>query len=340
MSDRIYSNDPDYASDNIVLVAQSANANKLLTKRNSPAGQRSYDNVYKYNFHEVRIDSLDELYCLSKRMLEKPRCCFVRARVKDLNNRFNVRRLYKDEDATLVLQNFNWLALDIDWKTQPSSGDLISDTKDVLLALPSCFLGVECFVVASSSYGLRLGNKPPTIRMRMFFWSRQTVSNTDLKRCLSGYEKICDLAMFDPIQLIYTAKPIFTDMLDPVPNRIEWITPLGMFSNYVEIQPAYQHYKGSPEIWYTRRAAEAFRNKYLILIANLSTGERRPGLIKFGYFMGKLVGQGHYDRDEMIEWMIDACDEWTDTHDPKKDREAITYGVDGGIDSMYKGETQ
>lgn len=328
MSDTIYSNTTPDASDNFVLVAQSAEAGKLLTKRNYKDSQRNYDRVTFFNFFEVNIGSLDELYNLSKKMLDKPNCCFVRARLKDPNHRRNVRRNYKDANATLILENMNWLALDVDWQ-QESSGDLRKDADLVLVSLPECFSNVECFVVASASYGVK-----PGIRMRMFFWSRYPVSNADVKRVLTGYETICDPAIFNPIQVIYTAKPIFHGIDDPIKERIAWITPLGIFSSAIEIVTYNEHYRGAKEKWYTKDKAEKFAEKAYLTITELTTGSRHDGIITWGYFLGKLVGQGHFDRDEVIRRMFDACEYWTGQRDTKRDMATITWAVDRGIMSM------
>ena len=198
---------------------------------------------------------------------------------------------------------------------------------------PSCFRKVEYFVVASASYGIK-----PGIRMRMFFWSQHPVSNVDLKKTLVGYETIADPAIFNPIQPIYTAKPIFDGVNDPIAKRIEWIIPFGIFSSYVEIVPQSQHYAGAPEVYYTRKKAEAFIERKLIEIAELHMGERHDGLVSAGLFLGKLVGQGHFDRLETIERVMDACSYWTGRRDVKRDREVVTWAIDSGVDAMYKGE--
>lgn len=312
-----------------MVVAQTAYPSKLLCKQNYPDRQVSYDNVKMFNFFEVNIWCLDELYSLSKRMLDKPRCCFIRALIKDENNRRKVVRKCNDEDATLIVEPCNWFALDIDWKEQESSGNLKVDANTVLLALPACFRGVECFVVASGSYGIK-----PGIRMRMFFWSRNAVAGTDLKKLLSGYEKIADPAIFNPIQPIYTAKPIFHGIDDPVKQRICWITPLFVFSNSVEIVAEYQHAQGMPEIWYTKRRAEQNAFKHYERIKLLSPGDRHNGLIKECYALGKLVGQGHFDRATVVQNCLDACDEWHGRRTISDDINTITYAIDKGIDSM------
>src|SRR5262249_34260960 len=153
-----------------------------------------------------------DLYCLSKCMLTEYRCCYIRARVKDKDR--NVQRKYLGDDATLVLQDMNWFALDIDGFGE-SSGNLAIDMQEVLAALPRAFLRVQCFAVASASYGIK-----PGIRMRLFFWSDKPCSNLDLKRYLHGNKAKADLALFNPIQPIYTAAPIFVGWSDPVKERI------------------------------------------------------------------------------------------------------------------------
>ena len=328
MSDTIYNDSFAGASDNVVCVAQAAEPSKLLTKRNYKDSQRSYDQVTYFNFFESTISSLDELFNLCKRMLDKPRCCFIRARIKDHQKRRHVRRKYK-EDATLVLENCNWFALDVDWQEQESSGNLVADANSVLLALPSRFANVECFVVASASYGIK-----PGIRMRMFFWSHNPVSNSDLKRALTGYEKICDPAIFNPIQPIYTAKPIFSGIDDPVKQRIAWITPLGIFSSVVEISADYEHYRGAKEKRYTKAKADKFIESALLKLTELTSGDRHNGLISCGYHLGKLVGQEHFERDEVIRRMYEACEYWIGKRDTKKDMSTIIWAVDRGILAM------
>ena len=335
MSDRIYADSESMSNDNFVLVGQSAEAGKLLTKRNYKDSQRSYDHITFYNFFEISLYSLNELYMLCKRMLDKPKCCFIRARIKDLNNRFNVRRTYKNEDATLVLESCNWIALDVDWKDSECTGNLVADANTVLLALPSCFTGVECFVVASASYGIK-----PGIRMRMFFWSREPVSNSDLSRSLKGYEKIVDTALFNPIQPIYTAKPIFYGIEDPVKQRIAMITPPGIFASCVDIRPWNEHYRGAPEKFYTKRKADIFIENSLLRIADLGYGDRHIGIRTEGYLLGKLVGQGHFEREVVIQRMYDACDYWSGKRDTKKDMNTIIWSIDRGIASMDRSNDQ
>ena len=61
----------------------------------------------------------------------------------------------------------------------------------------------------------------PGISIRLWFWLDRPVSDDELK---SGWRQpiadgLIDTAIFNPIQAIYTAAPIFVGMPDPVPFR-------------------------------------------------------------------------------------------------------------------------
>ena len=112
MSDRIYSNDESHAS-NFVVIGQACRG--VLTKVNRLDGsQIPFHNVKYYNFFEEEIINLRALYSLSAKMLNKPKCCFLRCRIKDQNIRRAVVRKANGDDATLIPGRFNWFAIDID----------------------------------------------------------------------------------------------------------------------------------------------------------------------------------------------------------------------------------
>ena len=52
-----------------------------------------------------------------------------------------------------------------------------------------------------------------------------------------------------------------------------------------------------------------------------------------GYWAGSLIAQGLLDRYDTTEYLLDACISWGD-HNPKKDREALEYGIKAGIEEM------
>ena len=256
----------------------------------------------------------------------------IRARIKNAaNSKFALRRAVDSADgpATLVAYNCNWFALDIDGYGE-SNGDLVSDTHRVLLALPSCFSDVECFAVASASYGIKAA-----IHLRLFFWAQHGVSNRDILNVLRGNKACADLAIYqNPVQPIYTAAPIFVDRNDPVDRRMIWIQ--GAYSS-VNIPVEDVHVHGAAEIVYTKKQADAHLARYCSNISRLEQGERHPGLIKWCIPLGKLVGQGHYEREDIIERALNHCSFWNGKRDEGKDKRTIIYGIDLGIAAMDRG---
>ncbi len=330
MTSSTYDETEPVASENYVTVAQTVSDRLMLTKRIYANGtQKAYDQAKHFNFYEVAIWNLYDLYSLSKRMLAKPRCCYIRARIKDKHR--NVVRKCIGQDATLILNNQNWFALDIDSFAE-ASNDLEVDAIRVLLALPPCFRRSECFVVASANYSIK-----PGIRMRMFFWSDNACSNTDLKNLLNGNSANADLAIFNPVQPIYTAAPIFHDMNDPVVNRIKWIVPTDISNQTVDVPINVSYARGSEERKYTKGQAEIMRNSKLIAIAQLAPGERHNGLIKECIFFGQLIEQNVLDEGETIELLCNACDEWNGNRNTRKDMETILWSIERGKLNMGKG---
>jgi hypothetical protein len=326
MSDTIYTSDSEYTNHNHVTIAQACRG--VLAKRFLRDGSvTTYDLVKHYNFFEQEVDSLRSLYTLCMYLVDRQRCCIIRARVKDLTKKRHVRRLCNGEDATLILSKFNWFAIDID-NFPGYTGDLLIDSKTVLMELPVAFRGCEYFAMASASYGIK------QISIRMFFWSDNPVSNTDLKKMFKG--TCVDVAIFNPIQLIYTARPIFdVGMIDPIENRIAWNEPM---SPKKLVIPSYaDNQKGDPEKWYTKQQAIVMIEKAYLKIEDITPGRRHDELRDQCYFLGKLVGQGHFDKDEVIERAFAACDEWTGSRNTAKDMETIKYGIARGIESMDRG---
>jgi len=325
MSDRIYTNEEHVANHNFVTVAQACHG--VLTKVNHIDGsQTAFGNVKYYNFFEEEISDLGGLYRLHQKLLWKDRCCILRCRIKDKDNRRGVVRKSNGDDATLIAGKFNWFAIDID-KFGEGVGDLQADACKVILALPSVFWDSECFAVATSSYQRK---EKPGINLRLFFWADKPVTNLDLKKALSG--TIVDLAIYaNPVQPIYTAAPKFDDGIDPIDVRIVWIQRA--FQTVVIKISEDTGKRGAPEIQYTKQQANKFVEKIHSEIRNLSMGERHDGLIRWCYFLGKLIGDGHFEREDSIERVISDCSFWSYPNE-KKDRETATYAIDRGIASM------
>jgi len=320
VSDRIYTNDTSEAIHNVVTIAEACRG--TLAKTNFANGsQTQYDRVKFFNFTEYEIGSLHDLYSISLGLLDNSRCCFIRARVMDERKS---RGVVRKQNETLIADKFNWVVIDADWKDAVASGNIVEDSQKAISRLPECFHGCEYFAVASASYCFK-----PGIRIKLFFWSQNAVSNLDMKNCLHGRNEF-DPAVYQPIQLIYTARP---NGVDTVKNRITYKKPL--FPKQLKIVITdHQHMRGEPEVWYTLERAKRNKSAHLFRISLLSEGDRHEGLIREGLPLGKLVGQGHFEEENIIEEVLEVCSSWIGKHDTTKDRATITWAIQKGIAAM------
>lgn len=327
MSDRIYTDSDSVASENFVIIAEACRG--VLTKRNFADGsQRSYDHVKLFNFEEVYLYNLRNLYDLSIGMISQPKKCFIRARIKDEAKSRGVVRKYNGDDATLVLEKCNWFAIDVDYKTGEYTGNLKEDTVTALLALPEQLSKSEYFAVASASYGVK-----PGIHMRVFFWVKYPVSGIDLKNFFEGYKNVTDTAIFNSIQIIYTAAPLG---VNPVKERIIWKQPLFPKELIIPITD-HQSMRGAPEMIYTKERSIKNVAAHLERIGMLAPGERHDGLIKECLPLGKAIGQGYFEFEEMFDKVMLVLDmEWSGKRDTKKDAEVVRWALNKGMESMLE----
>jgi len=254
----------------------------------------------------------------------------LRAKIKDHRYTKNVRRKYKDQDATLVVQPQNWIAIDIDGYGI-ATGDLQIDASQVILQLPSCFQNIDYFALASSRYGM-----VPEIHCRLFFWNKEPISNQDLKTALAGYDKKAnvDMALFNPIQPIYTAKPEFIDVDDPVKERIKWITPFLSEGDMSSVKSRIEKREVAKEPRYTKEQADKIIASKLRELGAAVYGTRHDTLYEISRIIGKRVWEKHIEESEAVRLIEFACKQWTGPRDVDKDYATIYDAIARGQQAM------
>src|SRR4051812_21234527 len=101
-----------YIAPDIVTAAQTASKHQILTKTIYADGRsKDYDQAKHFNFYQEEVSNLQHLGRLVRRIMVAPRCCLLRARVKDKSR--HVRRTFVGPDATLIEQPQHWFALDV-----------------------------------------------------------------------------------------------------------------------------------------------------------------------------------------------------------------------------------
>ena len=205
-----------------VITVLRARRGKRLAKLICASGIVDFDAAFRFDLFEQPVADLAALHRLLVVLLRRPDCAVVRGVVLNADRRMNVRRLaYPDsesgDEATLRDVPHHWLALDMENVARPSDtppGDLAACGALAIQRLPAAFHNAQCLIAASASHGLK-----PGVRLRLWYWLDRPTTGSELKRWLQGAP--ADPSVFNPVQPIYTAAPVFADgARDHLPTRL------------------------------------------------------------------------------------------------------------------------
>jgi hypothetical protein len=195
-----------------------------LAKIISPGHIRPYDNVKYFDAMTVSVGSLDDIADVLRTLIDNPSAAVIRGELANgATAALNIRRLLHPdrktgEEATLRECPHRWIALDVDSVARPHhvpADDLTSCAHFAVTTLPAAFHDARCVVQATASHGIK-----PGVRLRLWYWLDRPVSCAELKRWLARTRSV-DVGSIGPVNLIYTARPIFLDgAVDPLPGRL------------------------------------------------------------------------------------------------------------------------
>jgi hypothetical protein len=148
----------------------------------------------------------------------------------NLNHTPRWKRPHKGQPATFIETARHWVLLDIDHITAPSWADVIGDPKGVVeyvIGLLPRYLHDAWFwwcFTASQGLPKDAPDAPDTLSLRLAFWSEVPLGSAELRRWAAAVNrdagfKLVDPVLFDAIQAHYIAKPVFSNMPDPLPRR-------------------------------------------------------------------------------------------------------------------------
>jgi hypothetical protein len=200
----------------------------LGTKRISraPGGPiiDSYGRAQWFGLQERGVYGIDSLASLLAALEHAPTSCIIRGQPKAGVDYRRAQRRVRDRrnadgsitPATIEPAARQWIALDCDRMACPDWLDPVFEPDQtveyVVSRLPAEFHHATCWWQFTASHSIK-----PGISLRLFFWANRPLSDAELKTWLA--DTPVDHAIFSPAQPIYTARPIFIDMPDPVPFR-------------------------------------------------------------------------------------------------------------------------
>lgn len=295
----------------------------LLVKRIRPGIQpgtldvQAYDKAGEFSVVEHSVTCLVELYAVLQTLQAARHSCIVMDRLRDRSTARRTRRkkeFFEDVPHRYLPIDLDGIELppDLDWRVEPEAAVLYA----ISTLLPP-FQGVACVWQFTASHGIK-----PGLRLRLWFWLDRPTRRDEIKIWLCEQAPVlgvprkswvratrADPALYNSVQPIYTASPIFEGgAVNPVPRRSGFLAgPREMVSVPVPIEPRYAA-PARPQ----RRIADALP----IAIEGVTQPYKRDGA-GFGYYVS-VIGDGP-DQHGFYGPMLNAAAAWVSRHGPDAD---------------------
>lgn len=282
---------------------ESKNVNLCKVFSGSEYKATSYSLARFFDVVSKDVSCLDDLAKAVLSYSQKHTICVIRGELIDKSESKRVLRRCKDkinketgeiERATFKPQPRQWCMFDIDNVEYTGDGNfknsshVMSWLRDNIL--PDDLKITDFFYQCSSSWGIK---NDKTIKAHIWFWLDRKYSDSELKQYVKKNNLPFDTAMFNPVQVHYTANPIFTDgAIDPLSA---WGRS-GICEGTLRKKEAILATSVTNELSKECRVLETHSFQYGV----------HPVVNPIAYRMGKLVASGELSKETVIKAMISA----------------------------------
>lgn len=183
-----------------------------------------------FNVSEVSVQSIHDVFDVLRGLQLQDSQAVIRGKLiagRDKKNILRRSRARGEQPANFESAARRWVMIDVDDLVLRSEWQNVDASAEKIIAhtvrhLPVEFHSVKCVYQWSSSMGV----KTDKIRVHLWYWLSRSTSDAELKAWLTGCP--VDTALFQSVQLHYTANPIFcSGALDPIKTRVGLHTPHG-----------------------------------------------------------------------------------------------------------------
>ncbi len=200
---------------------------RFLAKRWKADGTiQNYDCAKYFKLYEKRVSSIKGLSALLSSLERNNNACIIRGKYvgaeteQEADTEYKKDLVLRRKDTAFVDQPLHTILIEVD-KFEPLGSDPvfdpISSAKEFITSqLPNCFHHASYHWQLSNSAGHP--SKRAFFKAHLWFWLKTPKTSTELRAWGEAIE--CDSSVFDPIQVHYTAAPVFDDsVINPVPER-------------------------------------------------------------------------------------------------------------------------
>lgn len=178
-----------------------------------------------FGYEKRPVSSLHDLYGVMHHLLSQPQKFVIRGEPKQDAGASVYRRIY-GENAAFDPMPRRWVMLDMDKIEVPAYFDPAKNPEAIITwlinHLPEPFRNVSCVYKFSSSQSVpaKIGEESKkTVSAHLWFWCDKPVADDEWKRYFKVHPCNVDKAVFTGVQPHFTARPLFQNMDDPLPNR-------------------------------------------------------------------------------------------------------------------------
>ena len=185
----------------------------------------NYEDARNFRFGNIRFEGLRGLYGLLCFLQPRHRSAHIRASLRpgfdaERTERLIHRHVEKDvvREPTMIEVPRGYVLFDVDGVPAPDDWHtyLIDFSRDLIEShFPPAFRGVGFVAAATGSAGMK-----PGARLRLGFILDRPMLGGEIERATQGAP--IDVSTLRPVQLVYTAAPIFKNMPDPIAERVTW----------------------------------------------------------------------------------------------------------------------
>lgn len=192
---------------------------KTLTRTDDDWLKQSYDRAFRFDVTEMDdVSSIDDLWSILQVLEGQPDTCVIRGRRRPgASTEAVLRRLHDQpgERATFEEVVVPWIMLDIDGLAADPAWSNEERLAHIISTLPACFHGATYTYQWSSSAGLDCWK---TLSCHLWFWlDRWSKDRCSRLRDQANAESwAIDKSLLNPVQIHYTASPVFTNCADPL----------------------------------------------------------------------------------------------------------------------------
>ena len=203
----------------------------------APYGEAKY-----FTLEERQVNSLAELSQLLTDLQTQPKACIIRGKyvgdalARERDPAFRPGKVRRSLDY-FDDQPLHTVLIDVDG-FEPLTSDVLTDPRGaidefVFTMLPEPFRGAGYHWQLSNSAGHP--SKGAELRAHLWFWLAKPLTSAQLRAWAKSVGLKADLALFNPVQIHYTALPVFEPgQIDPYAERSGFVP--GLFGDEVELE--------------------------------------------------------------------------------------------------------